>query len=112
VGNARILAVVEPRSSTMRLGTMKEALAGSLSAADRSFCYAANLSWDAAAALAPLGERVAVHHELPALIDAIVAEARTGDQVLVMSNGGFGGIHDKLLARFAGATLSRSVGEG
>jgi len=112
VGSARILAVVEPRSTTMRLGTMKDTLAGSLSAADRIFCYAANLSWDAAVVLAPLGERVAVHHELPALIDAIAAEARTGDQVLVMSNGGFGGIHDKLLARLASAIAAPSLGEG
>jgi UDP-N-acetylmuramate: L-alanyl-gamma-D-glutamyl-meso-diaminopimelate ligase len=63
------------------------------------FCYAANLGWDVAGALAPLGESVCVRDDLDALVAAVVAAARPGDHVLVMSNGGFGGIHDKLLAR-------------
>jgi UDP-N-acetylmuramate: L-alanyl-gamma-D-glutamyl-meso-diaminopimelate ligase len=101
VGAARIVAVLEPRSNTMKLGAMKDALPGSLAAADRVFCYAANLGWDAAAALAPLRAKATVHDDLDALVTAIVAEARSGDHVLVMSNGGFGGIHGKLLARLA-----------
>ena len=101
VGGARIVAVLEPRSNTMKLGAMKDALPGSLAAADRVFCYAANLGWDAAAALAPLGAKATVHDDLDALIAAIAAEAKPGDHVLVMSNGGFGGIHAKLLARLA-----------
>jgi UDP-N-acetylmuramate: L-alanyl-gamma-D-glutamyl-meso-diaminopimelate ligase len=101
VGDARILAVLEPRSNTMKLGAMKDRLAHSLARADRVFCYAANLGWDVAAALAPLGDKARVVSEMPALIDAIAREARAGDHVVVMSNGGFGGIHDKLLARFA-----------
>ena len=64
-------------------------------------CYDANLGWDVAGALAPLGAKAVVHHELDSLVGAIVAEARPGDQVLVMSNGGFGGIHGKLLQRLA-----------
>jgi len=100
-GSARILAVLEPRSNTMKLGVMKAALPGSLTAADRVFCYAANLGWDAAEALVPLGEKAVTHTDLGALIEAIVAEARPDDQILVMSNGGFGGIHEKLLARLA-----------
>ena len=99
VGAARILAVLEPRSNTMKLGAMKEALPGSLAAADRVFCYAANLGWDVAGALAPLGAKAQVFDDLPVLIAAIAAEATSGDHVLVMSNGGFGGIHEKLLAR-------------
>ena len=99
VGGARIVAVLEPRSNTMKLGAMKAALPGSLAAADRVFCYAANLGWDAGAALAPLGGKAAVHDDLDALVAAIAAEAKPGDHVLVMSNGGFGGIHAKLLAR-------------
>ncbi len=63
------------------------------------FCYSANLGWDVAQALAPLGDKAAVHDDLRALVSAIAAEARPGDHVLVMSNGGFGGIHDKLLMR-------------
>jgi UDP-N-acetylmuramate: L-alanyl-gamma-D-glutamyl-meso-diaminopimelate ligase len=98
VGSARILAVLEPRSNTMRAGLMKHRLPASLEQADRIFCYGANLGWDAAAALAPLGNRVSVENDLERLVGAIVAEAQPGDQVLVMSNGGFGGIHERLLA--------------
>jgi UDP-N-acetylmuramate: L-alanyl-gamma-D-glutamyl-meso-diaminopimelate ligase len=101
VGHARIIAVLEPRTNTMKVGAMKDALPGSLALADKSFCYAAKLGWDARAALAPLGAKAVVHDELDALVDEIVAEARAGDHVLVMSNGGFGGIHGKLLARLA-----------
>jgi UDP-N-acetylmuramate: L-alanyl-gamma-D-glutamyl-meso-diaminopimelate ligase len=101
VGPARILAVLEPRSNTMKLGIMKAALPGSLADADRVFCYSGGLGWDAAGALAPLGERVSVDDDLDRLAGAIVAEARDGDHVLVMSNGGFGGLHGKLLARLA-----------
>jgi UDP-N-acetylmuramate: L-alanyl-gamma-D-glutamyl-meso-diaminopimelate ligase len=99
VDGARILAVFEPRSATMRRGTMKDALAPSLAAADLVFCYGANLNWDAAAWLKPLGERVHTTADLGALIEAIVAVAKPGDHVLIMSNGGFEGIHDKLLGR-------------
>ncbi|MEO5765866.1 MAG: UDP-N-acetylmuramate:L-alanyl-gamma-D-glutamyl-meso-diaminopimelate ligase, partial [Casimicrobiaceae bacterium] len=77
-------------------------LPDSLRAADRVFCYAGNLGWDAAGALAPLGDRAEVHTDLAALIAAVAAAARAGDHVLVMSNGGFGGIHDRLLAQLAG----------
>jgi len=101
VGRARILAVLEPRSNTMKLGTMKSALADSLRAADRVYCYAANLGWDVAGALSPLRDKSEVHTELPALIESIARTAQSGDHVLVMSNGGFGGIHEKLLARLA-----------
>ena len=102
--DGRILAVLEPRSNTMKLGTMRGALPESLAAADRVFCYAANLGWDAAAALAPLGPRVEVHDDLAALVAAIVRAARPGDHVLVMSNGGFGGIHERLLDALAART--------
>jgi UDP-N-acetylmuramate: L-alanyl-gamma-D-glutamyl-meso-diaminopimelate ligase len=98
VGSARILAVLEPRSNTMRAGLMKDRLPASLRQADRVFCYSASLGWDAAAALAPLGDRVNIQNDLERLIGAILAEAQPGDQVLVMSNGGFGGIHELLLA--------------
>jgi UDP-N-acetylmuramate: L-alanyl-gamma-D-glutamyl-meso-diaminopimelate ligase len=101
VGGARILAVLEPRSNTMKLGVMKAALPGSLTDADRVFCYAGGLGWDAREALAPLGDRVRIEDDLERLAAAIVAEAREGDHVLVMSNGGFGGLHGKLLDRLA-----------
>lgn len=101
VGGARILAVLEPRSNTMKLGVMKDALPGSLKQADKVFCYSANLGWDAAAVLAPLGAKASCSDDLDTLVSAVASEARLGDQVLVMSNGGFGGIHQKLLDRLS-----------
>ncbi|MBI3480184.1 MAG: UDP-N-acetylmuramate:L-alanyl-gamma-D-glutamyl-meso-diaminopimelate ligase [Nitrosomonadales bacterium] len=101
VGAARILAVLEPRSNTMKLGVMKDALPGSLKDADLVFCYAGNLGWDARGALAPLGDKAVVKDDLNDLIEAIAAAVKPGDHILVMSNGGFGGIHEKLLKRLA-----------
>jgi len=97
VGRARILAVLEPRSNTMKLGVMKAALPASLAAADQVYCYGANLGWDAAEALAPLGTKARVFDDLDTLVSQLVADARPGDHVLMMSNGGFGGIHARLL---------------
>ena len=94
----RILAVLEPRSNTMKLGVMKAQLPVCLRSADRVYCYAANLGWDAAGALAPLGALATVESDLERLVHAVASEARTGDHILVMSNGGFGGIHGRLLA--------------
>ncbi len=106
VGAARILAVLEPRSNTMKLGTMKEALPGSLTEADLVFGFGAQsgrdaLGWDLAEALAPLGQKAAAYHDLDALVQAVKAAAQPGDHVLVMSNGGFGGVHQKLLDALA-----------
>jgi len=101
VDGERILAVIEPRSNTMKLGTMKDRLAASLAGADRVYCYSAGLQWDAAGALAPLGAKAAVFGDLQLLVDEVAGSARRGDHVLVMSNGSFGGIHDKLLTRLA-----------
>jgi len=100
--HARILAVLEPRSNTMKLGVMKAQLPASLALADQVFGYGAPsgrdaLGWDLAAALAPLGAKARAFDDLDALIAAVAAAARPGDHVLVMSNGGFGGVHQKLL---------------
>jgi UDP-N-acetylmuramate: L-alanyl-gamma-D-glutamyl-meso-diaminopimelate ligase len=105
VGAARILAVLEPRSNTMKLGTMKEALAASLVTADLVFGYGAAgdgknaLGWDLAAALAPLGESARSFDDIDTLVTAIAAAARPGDQIVAMSNGGFGNIHARILER-------------
>jgi UDP-N-acetylmuramate: L-alanyl-gamma-D-glutamyl-meso-diaminopimelate ligase len=104
VDGARIIAVIEPRSNTMKLGVMKQALPHSLAAADLVFCYSGGLAWDAVEALQPLGEKARVKNNLDALVGEIVQASRSGDHVLVMSNGGFGGIHDKLL-RALGSTM-------
>ncbi|HUF19881.1 MAG TPA: UDP-N-acetylmuramate:L-alanyl-gamma-D-glutamyl-meso-diaminopimelate ligase [Burkholderiales bacterium] len=97
VGDARILAVLEPRSNTMKLGAMKNALPDSLAAADQVFCYTDGLQWDAAQVLGPLGKRAECHDNLDALVQAVARASRAGDHVLIMSNGGFGGIHARLL---------------
>jgi UDP-N-acetylmuramate: L-alanyl-gamma-D-glutamyl-meso-diaminopimelate ligase len=94
----RILAVFEPRSNTMKLGTMSAQLPWSLEAADLSFCHSGGLDWDAAAALAPLGARAQVAADIESLVAQVVAAARPGDHVVCMSNGGFGGVHEKLLS--------------
>ena len=97
----RIIAVFEPRSNTMKLGTMKALLPWSLEEADLSFCHSGGLGWDAAEALAPMGDRAVVVDNIDALVAKVVKAARPGDQILCMSNGGFGGIHDKLLKALA-----------
>ena len=98
VGKARILAVFEPRSNTMKLGAMKAQLPWSLEEADLAFCHSAGLGWDAEEALRPLGARAEVAATLEDLIARVVRHARPGDHILCMSNGGFGGIHQKLAA--------------
>lgn len=102
VGSARIVAVLEPRSNTMKLGSMAAKLAGSLEPADLIFCYAEQsgkhrLGWDAAQVLAPLGQRYQIRHDIDSLAQAVATSVRGGDHVVIMSNGGFGGIHEKLL---------------
>jgi len=105
-GNARILAVLEPRSNTMKLGAMKDALPDSLAEADLVYGYGAAsgkdaLGWSLADALAPLGARAQAFDDIDALVAAVARDARPGDQVLAMSNGGFGGVHQKLLDALA-----------
>ncbi len=97
VGDAKIIAVLEPRSNTMKMGVWKEKLSTSLAIADQVFCYADQANWDAKAALQSLGDKVACFDDLALLINAISTMAQPSDQVLIMSNGGFGNIHEKLL---------------
>jgi UDP-N-acetylmuramate: L-alanyl-gamma-D-glutamyl-meso-diaminopimelate ligase len=107
VGSARILAVLEPRSNTMKLGTMKAALAPSLATADLIFGYGEAgdpkhskqaLGWDLGAALAPLGYKAQAYDDLSTLVQAITSKVQAGDHIICMSNGGFGGVHEKVLA--------------
>ncbi|WP_425320666.1 UDP-N-acetylmuramate:L-alanyl-gamma-D-glutamyl-meso-diaminopimelate ligase [Pandoraea apista] len=105
-GTARILAVLEPRSNTMKLGVMKAQLPASLADADLVFGYGAPsgkdaLGWNLAEALAPLGARAQAFSDIDGLVRAVSAAAQPGDQIVVMSNGGFGGIHQKLLDALA-----------
>ncbi|MDI1348652.1 UDP-N-acetylmuramate:L-alanyl-gamma-D-glutamyl-meso-diaminopimelate ligase [Aquabacterium sp.] len=96
--DARILAVFEPRSNTMKLGTMKALLPWSLEDADLAFCHSGGLGWDAHEALVEMGERAIVADTIEAIVAKVVKVAKPGDHILCMSNGGFGGIHAKLLA--------------
>ena len=97
VGAARILAVFEPRSNTMKLGAMKAQLPWSLEEADLAFCHAGGLDWDAAEALAPMGARAQVAPTVAATLEQVLAQVRGGDHILCMSNGGFGDIHTRLV---------------
>ncbi|MFN2308961.1 MAG: UDP-N-acetylmuramate:L-alanyl-gamma-D-glutamyl-meso-diaminopimelate ligase [Gammaproteobacteria bacterium] len=102
VGAARILAVLEPRSNTMRLGVHRATLAPALAAADRVWLFAPpDLGWDLAEVAQAARTPTAVVGDLDGLVAAIIAEARPGDHIVVMSNGGFGGLHAKLLAALA-----------
>ena len=98
---ARILAVLEPRSNTMKLGVMKAALPASLKDADLVFCYGANLGWDATEVLNPIKNKAQTFENLENLVTAIAKSAKSGDHILVMSNGGFGGVHQKILDALA-----------
>jgi UDP-N-acetylmuramate: L-alanyl-gamma-D-glutamyl-meso-diaminopimelate ligase len=98
VGVARILAVFEPRSNTMKLGAMKAQLPWSLEQADLAFCHSGGLGWDAHEALAPMGARARVADSIDTLVEQLCAVVQAGDHIVCMSNGGFGGIHAKLLA--------------
>ena len=97
----RLLAVFEPRSNTMKLGTMKAQLPWALEAADLSFCLQGDYGWSTAEALSPMGAKAVVESSVDALVASVVQAARPGDHVLCMSNGSFDGIHDKLLTALA-----------
>jgi UDP-N-acetylmuramate: L-alanyl-gamma-D-glutamyl-meso-diaminopimelate ligase len=108
----RILAVIEPRSNTMKLGVVAAKLAPSLQLADQVFAFAGGIQWDLAAALSPLGHRAQTFTDLNQMVQAIAGSARPEDRVLVMSNGGFGGIHEKLLAALTAQAGPASTNPG
>lgn len=106
IGSQRILAVLEPRSNTMKLGTMAARLPAALADADLVFCYGQRegkqaLGWEPAEVLASLGARMQAHHEIEPLIEAIKRVAQAGDHIVIMSNGGFAGVHSRLLEALA-----------
>ena len=94
----RVMAVLEPRSNTMRMGVHKDTLAASLDGADRVFMFQpAEVEWDLKKSMQPLGKRAGVFEAVDSLVEELVSELKPGDHVLVMSNGGFQGIHEKIL---------------
>jgi UDP-N-acetylmuramate: L-alanyl-gamma-D-glutamyl-meso-diaminopimelate ligase len=107
VGSARIVTVFEPRSNTMKLGVHRDTLAGAFAAADRSWFYCPdNLGWDLRAGVASLGGKARFAASVGELVAALAAESAPGDHILVMSNGGFGGLHEKLLAALRASATS------
>jgi UDP-N-acetylmuramate: L-alanyl-gamma-D-glutamyl-meso-diaminopimelate ligase len=106
--NARLIAVFEPRSNTMRMGAMRSRLAASLARADAVYCHRQGLSWDPAAELTTLGDRAQCLTDPQALLDRLLIDLRPGDQVLMMSNGGFGGLHERLLKALAERARTRT----
>jgi UDP-N-acetylmuramate: L-alanyl-gamma-D-glutamyl-meso-diaminopimelate ligase len=106
-GGDRVIAVLEPRSNTMKLGTHRAALADSLRGADKVFVYQSpEVKWDVADAMRPLGALATVHTDLGQLTDALAREARHGDHLVLMSNGSFGGLHERLLAALKARTAA------
>jgi UDP-N-acetylmuramate: L-alanyl-gamma-D-glutamyl-meso-diaminopimelate ligase len=106
IGSQRLIAVLEPRSNTMKLGVMKQQLPDSLAQADLVFAYGAKegksaLGWDLQEAMMPMGQKAKAFDQLDTLVNAIQAIAQPGDHILVMSNGGFGGVHQQLLKALA-----------
>ena len=98
VGNARIIALLEPRSNTMRMGVHKQQLADSLQEADEVLLFEpADLGWSLQSVADELGQKARVYVDIDAIVDSLMAIVRTGDQVLVMSNGAFGGIHERII---------------
>jgi UDP-N-acetylmuramate: L-alanyl-gamma-D-glutamyl-meso-diaminopimelate ligase len=110
VGRERIVAVLEPRSQTMRLGVHQAALSGALGAADEVWLYAPpDLGWNVREAVAPLGKRAHVAEDLDALVTALARDLLAGDHALIMSNGGFGGVHARLLAALTARSAAGSA---
>ncbi len=103
----RILAIFEPRSNTMKLGTMKSQLPWSLEHADLAFCHTGGLDWDARSALSPMGDRARVSDSIEDIVRQVTQSAQPGDHLLCMSNGGFGGVHTRLLEALAQHQASR-----
>jgi UDP-N-acetylmuramate: L-alanyl-gamma-D-glutamyl-meso-diaminopimelate ligase len=105
VGRARIVAVLEPRSNTMKLGVHREQLAPSLAEADRVWLYRpADLGWDVGPVATAIGAHASVATDIATLAAQLAAESRPGDHVLIMSNGGFGGLHGRLLEALGSRT--------
>ncbi len=101
-GSNRIIAVMEPRSNTMRMGVHADTLAQSLQDADKAIIFQAdNVTWDIASHVAELGDRCEVFTDIDAIVENIAADWQPGDHIVIMSNGGFGGIHDKLTQVFS-----------
>jgi len=97
IGKERIIAVLEPRSNTMKMGIWQNSLADSLLEADQVFCFTRDTQW-AKTALDNISEKAGCYDDLGQLIKDITLNTKSGDHILVMSNGSFGGIHEKILS--------------
>jgi UDP-N-acetylmuramate: L-alanyl-gamma-D-glutamyl-meso-diaminopimelate ligase len=104
-GSGRVIALVEPRSNTMRMGEHREQLAAATAAADRVYWFQpAGMDWSLESVVADSPVPASVVNNVDELVMQVTGEARGGDQVVIMSNGGFGGIHQKLLDQLQDAS--------
>lgn len=113
----RILAVLEPRSNTMKLGAVKAELADSLKQADAIYCFAPQngkhaLGWNPALALAELGSKAQCFDHLDPLLESVVQLAQPGDHILIMSNGSFGGIHQRIIQGITERAKPKNIAPG
>lgn len=97
----RLIALFEPRSNTMKMGTLAQALPASFDEAQAVVCYTAGIQWNVRDTLGSVGERLFTSDNLNEVIDHVVSQAQPGDWVVAMSNGSFGGIHQKLIDALA-----------
>ena len=101
-GGVRILAVLEPRSNTMKMGVHKDEIAPALARADHVFLLQPDsIPWDVVEIANQCVQPASWSGNIDKLVDMVVAEARESDHILVMSNGSFGGIHQKLLDKLS-----------
>ncbi|SQH75205.1 UDP-N-acetylmuramate:L-alanyl-gamma-D-glutamyl-meso-diaminopimelate ligase [Shewanella benthica] len=107
VGEAKITIILEPRSNTMKSGVHKDTLAGSMSLADQAYLYRADsIDWDIEAAMAKAELPVSVLYDIDEIVDTVASKAKSGDTIIIMSNGGFGGLHMKLLEKLNDQVVS------
>jgi UDP-N-acetylmuramate: L-alanyl-gamma-D-glutamyl-meso-diaminopimelate ligase len=102
IGDRKLIAILEPRSNTMRMGVHKDSLADSLTAADRVILFEqADMDWSLSTVQQQLGDKATVENSIDDIVALVRDEANSGDEILIMSNGGFGGIHQRILTALA-----------
>ncbi|WP_076416576.1 UDP-N-acetylmuramate:L-alanyl-gamma-D-glutamyl-meso-diaminopimelate ligase [Shewanella sp. UCD-KL12] len=100
VGEGKITIILEPRSNTMKSGVHKDTLADSMQLADEAYLYQADsIDWDVKAAMDKATMPVSVLYDIDEIVETVASHAKSGDTIIVMSNGGFGGLHKKLLKK-------------
>jgi UDP-N-acetylmuramate: L-alanyl-gamma-D-glutamyl-meso-diaminopimelate ligase len=108
VGQSRIVAVVEPRSNTMRMGVHRSELGAALSEADQVEIFRPEgMGWDLDK-ITGTGT-ITVNDDISSMVNRLATGIQKGDHIVIMSNGGFGGLHEKLIARLKNGQGTASV---